>query len=170
MSKTGLFYATGTDKTTAVANKIKEAFGPGEIEMIPIERAWKKDFEAFHYLIVGAATWFDGELPSDWDELLPELKTLRLDGRKVAIFGLGDQVNYPDNFVDSIGILAEVVKGAGAELVGCTSTEGYRFNRSKAVKNGEFLGLALDPETQPDKTDQRIHSWVARLKEEGFGR
>lgn len=48
-------------------------------------------------MIVGASTWFDGELPTYWDELVPELESLDLKGKKVAIFGLGDQKNYPDN-------------------------------------------------------------------------
>lgn len=169
MNKTGLFYATGTEKTAAIANKIQAAFGDGKVDIVPLERAWKKEFETYEYLIVGTSTWFDGELPSYWDEMLPELKTLNLEGKKVAIFGLGDQVNYPDNFVDGIGILAEVFKGCGAELVGCTSTDGYRFHASKGVKNGRFLGLAIDPETQPDKTGARIENWVDELKKEGFG-
>lgn len=169
MKNTALFCATGTDKTMAVANQIREAFGFDRIDLVPVEQAWKKEFESYEYLIVGTSTWFDGELPAPWDEMLPELKSLRLEGRKVAVFGLGDQVDYPDNFVDGIGILAEIFKGAGAELVGCTSTDGYRFNQSKAVKDGRFLGLAIDPDTQPEKTGERIRSWVDELEKEGFG-
>lgn len=170
MNKTGLFYAIGTEKTAAMANKIKSAFGEDTIDVVPAERAWKKDFEKYDYLIVGTSTWFDGELPSYWDEMLPELKEVDLRGKKVAIFGLGDQINYPDNFVDGIGLLAEIFKGGGAELVGFTSTAGYYFNSSKAVKNGQFLGLAIDPETQPEKTEERIRNWVDHLKEQGFGK
>ncbi|WP_106831547.1 flavodoxin [Parabacteroides pacaensis] len=170
MNKTGLFYATGTEKTAAIANKIKNAFGEDTIDIVPVERAWKKDFEKYDYLIVGTSTWFDGELPSYWDEMLPELKELDLRGKKVAIFGLGDQVNYPDNFVDGIGLLAEIFKGVGAELAGFTSTAGYYFNSSKAVKNGRFLGLAIDTEIQPEKTEERIRNWVEELKEQGFGK
>ena len=65
-------------------------------------------------MIVGASTWFDGELPTYWDELVPELESLDLKGKKVAIFGLGDQKNYPDNFVDGMGILADAFQKAGA--------------------------------------------------------
>ncbi|MCC8171797.1 MAG: flavodoxin [Parabacteroides sp.] len=169
MNKTGLFYATGTEKTAAIARKIVEAFGDDAIDVVPVERAWKKEFERYEYLVAGTSTWFDGELPSYWDEMMPELQTLDLSGKKAAIFGLGDQVNYPDNFVDGIGLLAEVFKACGAELAGYTSTEGYYFNQSKGMKDGRFLGLAIDPETQPEKTDGRIRRWVEELKKEGFG-
>lgn len=169
MNRTGLFYATGTEKTAAIANLIRDAFGDDRIDIVPVERAWRREFEAYDYLIVGSSTWFDGELPSYWDEMLPELKSLRLGGKKVAIFGLGDQVNYPDNFVDGIGLLAEVFESCGAQLTGFTSTDGYHFNQSKALKDGQFLGLALDPETQPEKTAERIRRWVEALRQEGFG-
>lgn len=169
MNRTALFYATSTEKTAAAGLLIREAFGEQHVDIVPIEHAWKREFEGYDYLIAGTSTWFDGELPVSWDELLPELKGLRLDGKKVAIYGLGDQVNYPDNFVDAIGLLAEVFVGCGAELTGFTSTEGYYFNHSKAVHDGHFLGLALDPETQPEKTPERIRRWVEQLKREGFG-
>ena len=93
--KTGLFYGTGTEKTTFVANKIRKAFGEDQIDIIPVESAWKRDFEAYDHIIAGTSTWFDGELPTYWDEIIPELVTLDLKNKKVAIFGLGDQTNYP---------------------------------------------------------------------------
>lgn len=38
---------------------------------------------------------------------------MELKGKKVAIFGLGDQIRYPENFADGIGLLAEVLKETG---------------------------------------------------------
>ena len=52
---------------------------------------------------------------------------MKLKGKKVAIFGLGDQIRYPENFADGIGLLAEVFEGDEATLVGFTSSEGYTF-------------------------------------------
>lgn len=165
MKKIGLFYGTGTHKTASVAKKIKEAFGDS-IEVVSVEEAWQQDFEAYDYIIAGAATWFDGELPTFWDELMPKLLTLNLSGKKVAIFGLGDQVRYPDNFVDGIGIMAEAFITIGATIVGLTSSEGYHFNKSQALIGGHFSGLALDFENQHELNDQRIKEWVEALKAE----
>ncbi|WP_080904704.1 flavodoxin [Parabacteroides sp. Marseille-P3160] len=166
MKKTGLFYGVNTKKTAQIGKQIQEAFGTDQVDIVPIEEAWKTDFEHYDNLIVGASTWFDGELPTYWDELIPELVSLDLSGKKVAIFGLGDQAGYPDNFVDGVGILADAFELAGATLVGFTSTEGYDFNKSRAVRNNQFLGLVLDLENQSDLTAKRIAAWVKQLKKE----
>lgn len=165
MKKIGLFYGTGTNKTAAVAKKIKETFD-NKIEVIPVADARKEDFESYDNIIAGAATWFDGELPTLWDEALPELESLDLTGKKVAIFGLGDQAGYPDNFVDGIGILADLFTSRGATLVGQTSPDGYTFTQSRALRNGKFQGLAIDIENQPDLTDERIQRWVKQIQTE----
>lgn len=166
MKKAGLFYGVNTKKTALIGKEIQEAFGKDQADIIAIEEATKENFEAYDNLIVGASTWFDGELPTYWDELLPELDTLSLKGKKVAIFGLGDQVGYPENFVDGIGLLAEFFEKAGAVVVGNTSVDGYEFEGSLALRDGKFLGLALDQENQADKTTGRITAWVKQLKKE----
>lgn len=164
MKKTGLFYGASTKKTALIGKEIQEAFGPDKAEVIAVEEATKEEFERYDNLIVGASTWFDGELPTYWDELLPDLEGMKFKGKKVAIFGLGDQEGYPENFVDGIGLLAEFFESLGAEIVGFTPTEGYTFEGSKAIRDGKFLGLAIDQENQADKTPERIAEWVKQLK------
>lgn len=166
MKKIGLFYGTETARTSAVAKKIQQAFGENKVDLIPIEKAWEDDFEAYEYIIAGTSTWFDGELPTYWDEIIPELSHLDLNDKVVAVFGLGNQKEYPDNFVDGIGILAEIFIRCGATLVGYTSPEGYDFNHSKALLHGKFQGLALDLDNQDNLTDQRIRRWVDQLEKE----
>ena len=78
MKKIGLFYAAKAEKTSWVAERIQKEFGESHIEAVPIEQAWQNDFAAYDCFIVGASTWFDGELPTYWDELLPELRTMDL--------------------------------------------------------------------------------------------
>ncbi len=165
MKKTALFYSPSTVKTAMVSKKIQEAFGE-HIPVVDIERAWKEDFMACDNLIAGVATWFDGELPTYWDELLPEITGLNLKGKKVAVFGLGDQVKYPDNFADGVGILADVFIACGATLVGLTSPKGYSFSKSHALKNNKLQGLVIDFENQSKLTDARIKDWVEQLKKE----
>ena len=161
MKTIGLFYAMNAAKTSHIADKIREDLGGVKvIEVVLIERAWQNDFQAYDNMIVGASTWFDGELPTYWDELVPELESLDLKGKKVAIFGLGDQKNYPDNFVDGMGILADAFQKAGAELVGFT------FSQSRAVRGGKFCGLVIDQENQAQLTSKRIADWCKQIKEE----
>ena len=166
MKKIGLFYGGATAKTAVVALKIQEAFAENEVVLIPIEGATRKEFESFDNIIAGTSTWFDGELPTYWDEFLPEIESIDMTGKKVALFGLGDQERYPDNFVDGIGILAEAFTKSNAELVGFMPVSDYQFPQSRAVKEGHFLGLALDVENQSEQTEERILKWVAELKKE----
>lgn len=165
MKKIGLFYATKADKTSWVAKKIQEAFGE-EAEAVEVEDALQSDFEAYDRLIVGASTWFDGELPTYWDELLPELEPLNLKGKKIALFGLGDEVHYPDNFADGLGILAELFEKAGATLVGLTSTEGYTFRKSRALRHDKWCGLVVDLDNHSEQAEKKIGEWCKQVKAE----
>ena len=166
MKKIGLFCSKNAVKTARIAEKIHKVLGEKDVEMIIVEDAWQKEFLAHDRLIVGASTWFDGELPTYWDELVPEIESLNLKGKKVALFGLGDQVNYPDNFVDGMGILADAFEAAGATLVGFTSAEGYIFGRSRALRDGQWCGLVIDVENQSKLTAGRIEKWCEQLKKE----
>ena len=165
MKKIGLIYATKADKTSWVAEKIKKELGDS-VESISVEDAWENDFEAYDKFIVGVSTWYDGELPTYWDELVPALRTVDLKGKKVAIFGLGDQVKYPDNFVDGIGLLADVFESDGATLVGYTSSEGYTFTQSRALRGDKWCGLVVDLENQSEQAEKKIKDWCKQVKAE----
>ncbi|MDD2438176.1 MAG: flavodoxin [Massilibacteroides sp.] len=166
MKKTGIFYAINTKKTNLIGKEIQEAFGENKPDIIPLEEASTQNFENYDNLVLGVSTWFDGELPSYWDELLPEIENLKMKGKKVAIFGLGDQVGYPENFVDGIGILANLFERNGSTIVGYTLPDEYEFEKSLALREGKFLGLVLDEENQKDLTSSRILAWVKNLKKE----
>jgi flavodoxin I len=166
MKKIGLFYSFNSVKTSKIAEKIKSAFSGYDIQNINVEIADENSLKLFDYLIFGAATWFDGELPNYWDEYLPAIEDADLSGKKLAIFGLGDQLNYPENFCDAIGILADFFEARGVQIVGKCSLEGYDFEESKAVRNNEFIGLPLDQENQARLTNNRIEKWLESLKSE----
>ena len=166
MKKTAIIYSFNTVKTSKIAEKIKEAFESGEIEALNAEEITKEKFLSFDNLILGVPTWFDGELPNYWDEFVPDLEELDLSGRKIAIFGLGDQKNYGENFIDGVGILGEILEEKGAILIGFTSTEGYSFERSRALRGDKFMGLAIDYENQVSKNKERVSQWVEQLKNE----
>lgn len=167
MKKIGLFYSFNTIKTAKNADKIKNAFGKAaDIDNVNVEEIDEETFLSYDNMVLGVPTWFDGELPNYWDEFMPAIEDLKLKGKTVALFGLGDQVGYPENFVDAIGILAKALEERGAKVIGLTSTEGFTFERSAALRDDKFLGLALDIENQAGLTDDRITNWVDQLKKE----
>ena len=164
MKKTALIYSFNTKKTAKVAEQIKTAFNDDALELINAEDITGEVFGSYDQLILGVPTWFDGELPNYWDEFVPELEDMDLKGKKIALYGLGDQKGYPENFQDGIGLLSEILEAQGAEIVGLTSTEGYTFESSRAVRGEHFLGLAIDYENQGSLNKTRIPAWVKELK------
>jgi flavodoxin I len=166
MKKTGLIYSFNSKKTAIAAKIIHEAFGEKNIDVINAEDIDEKTFLTYDYLILGVPTWFDGELPNYWDEFVPAMEDLDLKGKTIAIFGNGDQKGYPENFVDGIGIMAEILEKQKAKIIGFTSVEGYEFERSRAQRGNMFAGLALDFENQRKLNKERIAKWVDQLKKE----
>ncbi|MCD8486716.1 MAG: flavodoxin FldA [Desertifilum sp.] len=166
MSKVGLFFGTTTGKTESVAEMIQQELGEEVVTLHDISSADESDFENYECLIVACPTWNIGELQSDWDGFFPQLDEIDFSNKKVAYFGTGDQVGYADNFMDALGILEEKISELGGTTVGYWSAEGYDFTESKAIKNGKFVGLAVDEDNQPELTEERVKTWVAQLKRE----
>ncbi len=165
MKKTAIVYSFNTKKTSKAARQIQEAFGKSaDIQLVNTEDVTPEEFLAFDNLICGAATWFDGELPNHWDEFVPAIEDMDLSGKTIALFGLGNQKDYPENFIDAIGILAEIFEAQGARLVGYTSTEGFDYRTSRAERGEQFCGLGLDYDTRGFKNKERIRNWVEKLK------
>ncbi|MBN2637367.1 MAG: flavodoxin [Prolixibacteraceae bacterium] len=166
MKKTAIIYSFHTQKSKKVAEKIIDVFGKDKIDAINAEEITNSTFEDYNNFILSAPTWFDGELPNYWDEFVPDLEEMDLKNKTFAVFGLGDQKGYPENFCDAIGILVEILEECGANIIGKTKAEGYTFESSKALRGDEFVGLPLDQENQARQTQKRIENWVTQLKKE----
>lgn len=172
MAKIGLYFGTDTGRTRLVAKQIAKKLGEFAEAPVNIGRTTLADFLAHDRLIVGSPTLGDGELPGEstglsqpsWEEFLPQLAEADLSGKTIAIFGLGDQKKYPNEFVDAIGILHDAFVARGATVIGRWPTAGYEFVASKAVDSDEFLGLAIDQHHQAMQTEARIDAWLASIR------
>jgi flavodoxin II len=124
----------------------------------------------YQYLILGIPTWDYGELQEDWEANWDAIDDLDLSRRKVAIYGLGDQIGYPEWFQDALGYLWAKVVNIGATSVGGWPNQGYQFDQSQALTADKqfFVGLALDDENQFDLTDAYIDQWSRQIMQE-FG-
>ena len=67
-----------------------------------------------------------------------------------------------------MGILETKIASQGAKTVGYWPTDGYDFSESLALRDGKFVGLAIDEDNQPELTKNRVKQWVAQIKRE-FG-
>ncbi|WP_373478709.1 flavodoxin FldA [Geminocystis sp.] len=169
MAKIGLFFGTQTGNTETIAKAIQAVLGGDSVvDLLDVANVQVDDLKEYKFLIIGCPTWNIGELQSDWEGLYEDLEQIDFSGKKIAYFGTGDQTGYPDNFQDAMGILEEKISSLGGKTIGYWSTDDYDFNESKAVRNGKFVGLAIDEDNQSDLTSSRIKSWVSQIKNE-FG-
>ena len=161
MKKTVIIYGSTTGNAAMAAETIAAKLGGGDIK--EVAKASKDDLDNYENLILGSSTWGDGELQDDWYSFLPTLKSANLNGKTVAVFGVGDQFSYSSTYVNAMGELYDAAKAAGAKIIGATSTDGYSFDESTAVRDGKFVGLALDYDNQDSLSVDRITAWTNQI-------
>jgi len=171
MEKTAIIYWPKDGNVETVAHKIYAYFKQDESFIKDISMLKASDIADFDLLIIGGSTvgaeiWQEAEPNNKWNDFFKTLDGISLKGKKVALFGLGDQVLYPNNFVDGLSVIRDEISKRGGSLFGFWPTEGYTFEDSTAVENGKFFGLALDEDNESDLTDERIKKWLAQLKSE----
>ena len=163
MKKAAIFYGTSTGNTLSVAETIHGHLG-NQTDLINVEDSSSAEIEKYDFLFLGTSTWGLGDLQDDWEGFLSELKKADLQGKKVALFGLGDADAYPDTFVDGMGTIFNAIADKGCEVVGMVSVDDYSFDASTAAIDNRFVGLVLDEDNECDKTDERIVKWVNDLQ------
>ncbi|MCF8303248.1 MAG: flavodoxin [Bacteroidales bacterium] len=167
--KIGLLYWPKGGNVERVANRIYKEFETDNIEMFDTASIKPADLKKYDFLIVGGSTvgsetWEDADDSNAWYSFFKDLNKTDLSGLTVLLFGLGDQILYPDQFVDEMATLREEFERSGAVIKGNWPIEGYEFNESRSIENGEFIGLVLDEDQQPELTDSRIHQWATVVK------
>ena len=166
MQNVGIFYGSDTGNTEDAAKLLQKEFGSDKVQIFDVAKAKADDMKPFSNLIFGASTWGEGDMQEDFEEFISEIQSANLEGKKIAIFGCGDQEAYADSFVDAIGLIYEALDEKGCEVVGKISTEGYEYDESQAEVGGQFVGLPLDDDNESDLTGDRIKKWVEQLKKE----
>jgi flavodoxin I len=94
---------------------------------------------------------------------VPGVSALDLTGKEIALYGVGDE-SMSDTFCDGLGELRDRLAGTGAKFVGQTDTEGYEFNKSRALHDGKFVGLVLDEVNKPEVSELKLTAWADAMK------
>ena len=135
--------------------------------MKSIEKIKPHELTGYDVLVLGISTWDVGDLPYDWALFYDSMDHYDFSGTKVVLFGLGDQVGYPETFLDAMGTLyrAFLRRGAIGEF-GFWPTADYQFSNSLAVYKDKFCGLAIDQDNQSSYTSKRLKNWCMQVKKE----
>lgn len=162
MSKNVIVFGSTMGNTEQVAHQLAELL-PDGADIFAVNSFRMENLRNYDQIFLGTSTWGSGELQDDWASELPKLGKLDLQGKKVALFGLGDSSGYGDTFVDGLGDLHEAVAQTGAERMGFWPTDGYRFEASRGIVEGQFVGLVLDVDNEANLTESRLSAWVGSL-------
>jgi flavodoxin I len=165
MSKIGIFYGSSSGNTEKVAKDIAGKLSVDNSDIYDVAKSGAGDLIQYDTLLFGASTWGLGDLQDDWEDFIKTVGTTDLSGKKIALFGCGDSSSYPDTFCNAVGTIYHAVRDK-ATVVGFTETDGYSFDESEAVVNGQFAGLIIDEDNESNLTEERIDCWVAQLKKE----
>ena len=161
----GIFYGSTTGTTGSLAGRIAEELGIAAADVHDVAGMAADAVQRYDCLLLGSSTWGCGELQDDWFGFLEGLKGQDLSGKSVALFGCGDSSMYPDTFCDAVGLIYDGLQDTGCTFVGSYAPAGYGSIASLIVRDGKFVGLAID-ESDPGKTDERVAAWCGQIKNE----
>ena len=164
----GLLYGSSTCYTQMVAEKIQALLGADLVTLHNLKETPVQTMAQYDALIFGISTWDFGEIQEDWQANWDAIDQVKLGGKQIALFGLGDQQGYGEWFLDAMGLLHDKLLLQGCQMVGYWPNEGYQFEASKAlVDEGRyFVGLALDETSQYQLTDERLARWLPQVLDE----
>ncbi len=168
MEKIAIFFGPLNGSVHRIAKLVASKIGADKVDLIHITDASAADLEKYDRIIfgistIGKDTWQQKFDNTDWSHFFPIVTDFNFKGKKVAIFGLGDHITYAYHFVDSMGLLGKTIKTKGGELFGQVITDGYTFQDSDAIVEGQFIGLPVDEDFEPELTEERVSAWVDSL-------
>jgi len=172
MKKIALIYWPKKGNTEDAAYLIYNSFDKSMIDIFTITNINTAEFDLYDAFIIGGSTtgadnWEDA-FKTRWVDFFSRMEKADLKGKPFAIFGLGDQILYPYNFVDGMRAIKEQFESKGAVHKGLWPTKGYEFRDSDSMEKGMFYGLALDNDQQKEMSPKRIKEWTDHIKKE-FG-
>jgi flavodoxin I len=175
MKSIGIIFWPKKGSVELNARRILTEFGEENAELIPLKDIDPDQLKVYPYLIagcstVGADSWRDAYAGNPWTKFFSRLQETAtdLEGKRIALFGLGDQILYPEHYVDELIRLKKEFTALGAVIVGKWPMIGYEHTDSKSIEEDHFVGLALDEHNQPELSVSRIKQWSEDLKKNHF--
>ncbi len=163
MKKYGIYYGSTTGTTAEIAKKIAKILGTDEADIHNVASTAPSSVGDYETLILGTSTWGNGELQDNWEDFVNGLEVLDLKGKKIALFGCGDET-MDETFCDGVAQLRDRLDKTEAEFIGNYDVIGYTFSHSKAVaEDGVAVGLLLDEVNHPELTATRLRGWCDKI-------
>lgn len=165
MKNIGIFYGSTTGNTGSVAEKIAENLGVAAADVYDVANVAPSEVGKYDLIILGASTWGSGDMQDDMQDFLNGVAAMDLSGKKVALFGCGDE-SMSDTFCNAVGEMYERMIKTGASIIGYFNADGYDYEHTDADVDGKIVGLLIDNMNHEDMTDGRVKAWCELLKAE----
>lgn len=136
----GLFYGSSTCYTEMAAEKIRDILGPELVTLHNLKDDAPALMEQYDVLILGIPTWDFGEIQEDWEAVWEQLDDLNLEGKIVALYGMGDQLGYGEWFLDALGMLHDKLALKGVNL---SATGPQKATNLPAINRSLRMGNCL---------------------------
>jgi flavodoxin I len=163
-----IIYAPQGGYTEKIAFEMSKKFTTFSCALISGIDLTNENLDNYSNIIIGIATlgndaWNSKNQDPDSANIQKIISQYDFSDKNIALFGLGNSILYPSHFVDDMGIYEEQLLKQNAKIIGYTNSKNYTFKDSKALR-GEFLcGLAIDNDTEPEKTNDKISQWISDL-------
>lgn len=169
MKKIVLLYWGKGGNVERTSEKVYGMFNPDTIDIFDVVSFDVNNLKNYDLMILGHSTigaedWQDAKADNEWNAFFRRIEAIEDKNIIAASFGLGDQVLYPDHFVDSLGIYKDEMDNMNITMIGQWPSEGYKFTDSDGEKEGMFFGLALDVDNEPELSLERIKKWTNGIK------
>lgn len=164
MTKYGIFYGSETGTTANVAQRIAKVLNVNDADVHDVADVSPSALANYDVLLMGTSTWGDGEIQSSWYDFLDGAQALDLKGKKMAVFGCGDEA-MTETFCNGVDYLYKRMIKTGVQPIAQFSTIPLDFHHSDAVSGNDIAeGLLLDEVNKPELTDARIADWVEVIR------
>lgn len=144
MAKIGIFYGSTTGYTADVASRIAKALDVDLADVHDVADTAPSALGDYDVIILGSSTWGAGELQDDMADFIDGTEQLYLKGKKMAVFGVGDE-SHGNTFGAAVGQIYSRMLKTQTEMIAPAD------------------GLILDEINHPDLTDARIAAWTNEI-------
>ncbi|MDE6490624.1 MAG: flavodoxin, partial [Muribaculaceae bacterium] len=154
---------SNTGTTARVAEMIAAELGVSSGDIHDVAKSAPSDVAPYEVLVFGSSTWGSGDMQDDWYDFADGVQALDLKGKKIALFGCGDET-MSDTFCGAVGELYDRLKCTGAEFIAPFDADCYDYSHTPAEIEGRIVGLLIDDVNHRELTAGRVARWCRDIQ------
>ena len=169
MEKVLLIYWPKSGNVEKVGQKFISHFKKDQLNIVSIDNINEDTLKTYDYWIIGGSTvgshvWEDADDTNKWWSFFKSLDNIDLSGKKIAFYGLGDQVLYPNHFVDGLVTFKEEFEKRNARIYGKWPNQTQSSTSDKTYESAAETELVIKCLTNNPRKEILIEIPLNNLK------